>query len=281
MKIALVTLSTQGARVISRLAQSLAQAELFVHASAPWLGQATRFQRLADITGALFRTHRALVFVAPCGAVVRAIAPHLGHKTTDPAVIVLDVGARHAVSLLSGHEGGANDLALLVANILGAEPVVTTTSESVKDLVVGVGCRRHCAPERIRQAITAALDELGLPLERVRLLASADLKADEPGLREAARTLHLPLRLIPGDDIRASCLSFARNPLAERKVKLPAVAEPCALLAGRRTTLVLHKTVFSGVTVSIAQERLPWSVSDPAAPSTARAARSKPLPTAL
>lgn len=280
MRIGLVTLSAEGAQVIARLAEALAGAELFVHASVPGPVQATRFQRLADVCGDLFGTHRALVFVAPCGAVVRAIAPHLRHKTTDPAVVVLDVGARHAVSLLSGHEGGANDIAVAIANILGAEPVVTTTTEAVKDLVVGVGCRRGCPPERIVGAISTALDELGLPLERVRLMASADLKADEAGLREAARMLHVPLRLIPGDDIRRTGLEFVRTPVAERRVNLPAVAEPCALLAGRRTTLVLHRRISSGVTVAVAQERLPWLASAPAVPSTARAARSKRSPTA-
>ena len=47
-----------------------------------------------------------LVYIAPCGVVVRAIAPFLEHKTKDPAVVVVDVGGRWAVSLLSGHEGG-------------------------------------------------------------------------------------------------------------------------------------------------------------------------------
>jgi cobalt-precorrin 5A hydrolase len=128
--------------------------------------------------------------------------------------------------------------------------------------------------------VTAALDELGLALQRVRMLASADLKADEPGLADAARTLRLPLRLISGDEIRGTCLAFARNPLTEQKVNLPAVAEPCARLAGRRTTFVLQKKIFSGVTISVAQERLPWSGSDLATALTAPTEPSRPSPTA-
>lgn len=120
MKTALVTLSARGAQTACLLLPKLEGSALFVHASAEWAGPGTRFQRLKALVGDLFRgASRAIVFVAPSGAVVRAIAPHLRHKKTDPAVVVLDVGARHVVSLLSGHEGGANDLAIVVANALG------------------------------------------------------------------------------------------------------------------------------------------------------------------
>ena len=53
------------------------------------------------------------------------------------------------MSLLSGHEGGANDLALQIANLVGAEPVITTTTEALKSVIVGVGCRRGTEAERI------------------------------------------------------------------------------------------------------------------------------------
>jgi cobalt-precorrin 5A hydrolase len=278
MKTALVALSPQGAQLISCLARAddFAGADVFVHTKAAWTGRATRFERIMELTGALFQAYRAIVLAAPCGVVVRAIAPHLRDKHSDPAVVVVDAGGRFAVSLLCGHEGGGNDLAVAVANVLGAEPIVTTTTEAVKDLVIGIGCRRGCAAERIVEAVTVALDAVGMPLARVRVLASADLKADEAGLREAARALRLPLRLIAGEEIRGTCFTFARNPLAERKVGLPAVAEPCALLAGRRTTLLLHKTALSGVTVAVAQERLPWSASAPATLSTVPAEPSEP-----
>ena len=97
---------------------------------------------------------------------------------------------------MGGHEGGANDLAVAVANALGAEPVVTTSTEAAKDLIVGVGCRRGIAAETIVAAVEAALAAAGCPLDRVRLLATAELKADEPGLHEAARRLQLPLRMV-------------------------------------------------------------------------------------
>ncbi|MHB8765836.1 MAG: cobalamin biosynthesis protein, partial [Deferrisomatales bacterium] len=184
-------------------------------------------------------------------------APLLTHKLQDPAVVVVDVVGRWAVSLVSGHEGGANDLAMAVANALGAEPVVTTTSEAARTAIVGVGCRRGVPAEAILAAVRESLARAGLTPEDVRVLASADVKRGEPGLVEAARRLGLPLRFVASDEIRAQGARFERSEFVESKVNLPAVAEPAALLAGRRTSLLLPKQVFEGVTVAIAREASP------------------------
>lgn len=63
------------------------------------------------------------------GIVVRGIAPHLRGKDTDPAVVVVDEAGKFAISLLSGHLGGANQLARLVAQILKGTPVITTATD--------------------------------------------------------------------------------------------------------------------------------------------------------
>jgi cobalt-precorrin 5A hydrolase len=224
-----------------------------------------RFDKIADLTAELFQNCRGLVFAAPCGVVVRAIAPLLRNKYEDPAVVVLDVMGRWAVSLLSGHEGGANDLAFAVANLTGAEPVITTTTEAVKSVIVGVGCRRGTPADAIVAAIRATLADHGINLGEVRLIASADLKADEAGLIEAAATLGLPLRFIAGPEIRAAARPFARSAFVMEKVNLPAVAEPAALLAGRRTQLICPKKTFQGITVALARESSMSSGSAPAA----------------
>ncbi len=83
----------------------------------------------ADWAKAGFAQADALVFCCAAGIAVRAIAPWVRSKKTDPAVLVVDETGRFAISLLSGHIGGANELAAAVAADIGATPVVTTATD--------------------------------------------------------------------------------------------------------------------------------------------------------
>lgn len=76
-----------------------------------------------------FTGYDSLVCVMATGIVVRELAPLLTNKHTDPAVVVVDANGQHAISLLSGHEGGANRLAQRVAAITGGQAVITTASD--------------------------------------------------------------------------------------------------------------------------------------------------------
>ena len=255
MKTAVITLSREGGILAAKLLDSMPGAEGFIHEKVEGAdGRLKKFSRVIDLTLEIFSRFGGLVYIAPCGAIVRAIAPNISGKKADPAVVQMDVGGRYAVSLLSGHEGGANDLAMRVANIIGAEPVISTTTEAAKNLIVGVGCRKGKNAESIIKAVKAALAEASAPIEMVRLLASADVKAEEPGLLEAAAALGLPIRFISSEEIRRPEFCFERSAFVEKSVNLPAVAEPAALLAGRRTSLILKKKKYDGVTVAIAKE---------------------------
>ncbi|MDJ0617472.1 MAG: precorrin-3B C(17)-methyltransferase [Calothrix sp. MO_192.B10] len=80
----------------------------------------------------LWQTHRAFVFCLATGAVVRLIAPLLQHKSTDPAVVVVDESGRFVISLCSGHQGGGDELArLIAAQIEGATPVITGSANNL------------------------------------------------------------------------------------------------------------------------------------------------------
>lgn len=280
-RIAVIAISPGEARIAVELASRLGSAGVYVHEATvlpPELRKARvqRFSRVRELTAELFTKCRGLIYVLPCGVAVRSVAPCLAHKKTDPAVVVVDAMARHAVALLSGHEGGANDLALEVANLLGAEPVISTTTEAAKSIIVGVGCRRGVKAPVIRRAVLTALAEAGVELSDVRMLATADIKSREPGLLAAASGLGLPLRIIAGEELRQCRREFAHSEFVKSKVNLPAVAEPAALLAGRRTQLILPRRASDGVTVAVARESSPWSASGRAAKPTAPAARKMP-----
>lgn len=253
MSCAVITFSSQGLTVMQQIAKHMA-IDQYLHQAIAAPSGVIPFTRVYELTTQIFSRYRGLVYIAPCGVVVRAIAPLLDSKLRDPAVVCMDVGARHAISLLSGHEGGANALAVAVANASGAEPVITTTTEARKDLIVGIGCRQGKSAAEIRHAITAALAQCNLPLERVRFLASADVKAHEAGLVQAAVELDIPLRIIDSPLIRLTSRPFGHSDFVARQVQLPAVSEPAALLSGRRTSLLLQKTAFNGITIAIAQE---------------------------
>ena len=74
--------------------------------------------------------HDAFVFIGAMGICVRTIAPLIGDKHTDPAVVCVDSLGKNVISVLSGHVGGANDLAREIAGLLGAEPIITTQSDN-------------------------------------------------------------------------------------------------------------------------------------------------------
>ena len=101
---------------------------------------------LSGWTADNFPRKRALVYVGAAGIAVRAIAPYLRGKALDPAVIAVDECGRFAVPLVSGHLGGANELARRIASVTGGVAVVTTATDLHGLFAVDEWARRHnCA----------------------------------------------------------------------------------------------------------------------------------------
>jgi len=114
-----------------------------------------------DWAAEAFQTGGALLFIGAAGIAVRAIAPYVRSKLTDPAVLVMDELGRHVIPILSGHIGGANDLALEIAEKTGAEAVITTATDlNGLPAIDSWAVKNDCAienPSNIRAVSSAAL----------------------------------------------------------------------------------------------------------------------------
>lgn len=85
--------------------------------------------RIKAAMASIFESYDRIIFVCASGIAVRMIAPYIKDKTKDPAVVVVDDMGKFAISLLSGHIGGANELTFEIAMMIGAQPVITTASD--------------------------------------------------------------------------------------------------------------------------------------------------------
>ena len=323
-----------------------------------------------------FDSYQQLVLFMPVGAAVRLVAQRLEDKHQDPAVVCVDDGGRFAVSLVSGHTGGADALAGKVASALDATPVITSASHvmgslavdllgeefgwrveadsqtvtrasaamingepvglyqeagepgwwptdrplpdnlrvysSLDDLassgcasallvsdatriaaeyaaagggapvvvfrpyslVAGMGCRKGVPTSELEGLLASTLDENGLALPCLSVIATADLKREEPGILELAAKLGVPVRCFTTEELNdvferrdedfcqpafqmagKSIPGFAptRSPAPQRLVGVAGVAEPAALLASGANRLLVAKQKSAGATVAVAR----------------------------
>ena len=145
MNLALIAITEDGIKVAERIKEKL-DGELTVFL--PQKLKQTKLtatyysQKFGDQIGDIFLNYEGFIFIMASGIVVRTIAPYIKNKYVDPAVVVVDDVGRFVISLLSGHEGGANNLSHNVANALNTDAVITTGTEAKKDIILGIGCKR-------------------------------------------------------------------------------------------------------------------------------------------
>jgi cobalt-precorrin 5A hydrolase len=129
-RVRIVALTPAGAALGRRLSDKMAGSTLWLPAKLQGeYPEAKPFESLKIVFEEAFAATCPVVGIMATGIVVRHVAPLLQGKDSDPAVVVMDEQGRFAISLLSGHLGGANDLARRVADLMGATPVITTATD--------------------------------------------------------------------------------------------------------------------------------------------------------
>ncbi|MEW5736714.1 MAG: cobalamin biosynthesis protein [Thermodesulfobacteriota bacterium] len=319
--------------------------DLFLSASvADPPASARAFTSLAPQVAESFRQYRSHVFIMAAGIAVRVTAPLLGRKSEDPAVVVLDDAGRFSISLLSGHLGGANDLARSVAGWTGALPVITTATdahglpgvdvlardrglfmenpEAVKwvsrsllegkpvplldplgffrdappehfrraetqdgldgdapcvavsdeagpfgprtlvlrprSLCVGMGCRKGVPGEELKEFLETVFNARGLSVRSILCLATADIKAEEPGMLWLAGRLNANLRLFTSRELAQVENVPTPSLMVERYLGASSVCEAAAMKAANAKKCLITKTKSGKATLAVARLACPW-----------------------
>ena len=131
MKVSVFAYTLQGMLTGERILSFFEYEE--VSAYAPERIAANRYRKISSPSRPFyeerFLTSDLLVFVGSCGLAVRIIASHLKSKETDPAVLCVDDMGKYVIPILSGHIGGANDLAKNLSETIHAQAIITTATD--------------------------------------------------------------------------------------------------------------------------------------------------------
>ncbi len=177
MKIGIIAITRGGRELAIRLCSLLVDSTLLEKGVG---------EKFSDTIAANWRHYDGIICIMATGIVVRAIAPLLVDKLTDPCVIVLDEKGRHAISLLSGHAGGGNALAREVAELLGGTPVITTASDTLELVALDLWAKEQQLVVPSREVLTT-LSTLLVNKRQLFLYADVDVCSLPPGLKQVDR----------------------------------------------------------------------------------------------
>ena len=159
-------MSKPGAALARRLASAIPDAELHLERKlAAGEDDDTRYYDLPlrPVLQNLFVNRDALVVFLPVGAAVRLLAPVFAGKKRDAAVVCVDDGGRYAISVLSGHVGGGDELARQVAEAIGAQAIITSASDALNVTAIDLagraqGWRIEASPTDLTRAAAAVVN---------------------------------------------------------------------------------------------------------------------------
>ena len=136
--LAIIALTKGGAELGTLFKEGFTHAHLYIPKKLGVRGERVKSfsQELGGLFAKLVCHYSELICIMAAGIVVRTMSPFLLHKSVDPAVVVVDERGRCAISLISGHLGGANELAKKVASITGGKPVITTATDVHESLAL-------------------------------------------------------------------------------------------------------------------------------------------------
>lgn len=293
-----------------------------------------------------------VIFIGACGIAVRAIASSVENKLADSPVIVIDELGRFVIPVLSGHVGGANEIADAIAEKLRAVPVITTATDinkrfaadvfakktklailnkdgiagvsskvlagqkiimsidttgmshdhfglvqdylysgdtmtdidivsyppqcavdviissddsmtdyeallylKPKQYVIGIGCKKGTDFEKIDEAITQSLESIGISVSDIALIASIDVKKEEPGIIRWSRQKRVEFVTYDAVQLMSVKGQFSSSAFVKEHVGVGNVCERAAVLACNGAgKLVYGKHVYPGITVAVSKE---------------------------
>jgi cobalt-precorrin 5A hydrolase len=233
----------------------------------------------------LWEETEAIVFVGATGIAVRAIAPFIKSKKTDPAVLCMDEKGTFCIPLLSGHLGGANELAEKLCDLTGALPVITTATDlnecfavdlfakkqgieirdmkeakeisaallsGKKRITAGIGCRKGTSAKEVKAALIEVCSRNRIPIECIKQLASIELKKEEAGIIETAREFQIPFITFSAEELSEVPGEYTASLFVQSVTGVENVCERSAVLGSSYGILIQKKTAVGPVTVALA-----------------------------
>ncbi|MDD3985507.1 MAG: cobalt-precorrin 5A hydrolase [Methanobacterium sp.] len=326
MKIALLSITNNGRTIVNNIYTQIIDD--------PTVIKVNMFHKnIKETLDNIFNSYDCILGVMATGIMVRNICTLIKNKGEDPAVLVTDEKGKYVISLISGHLGGANIFTEKIADIIGADPIITTSTDinnklgidslarkyylkiddiskikhinsgliynkkieiafnpklnyiwndlevkksyykssnksntitvskdlisinlKPQKLVVGIGSRKDISGLAVINAIKNALNILGLPVERVDLIATGEMKQNENGIIDAAQKLNIKLEIISENLLKNyKNLDLNNSDFVKEKFGVGGVCEPSSLIAaGNDSLLIFKKTSYNGVTVAVA-----------------------------
>lgn len=148
MKLAIISFTENGIKLSQTVAKRLSRRKVTLYTKCSrYTAEDLKVQRVKESlqvwTAQRMAEGDALLFIGACGIAVRAIAPNLTDKLHDVPVLVMDEEGQYVIPILSGHVGGANELARELADLMDARPVITTATDVQKKFAVDLFAKRN------------------------------------------------------------------------------------------------------------------------------------------